>query len=216
MAQIEGGGGGDHGKHGKKRAKKLSTRIDMTPMVDLAFLLLTFFVLTSTFSKPKVLQMKFPEKLKKDDKPINVKHGLTIIMSGENRVFYYFDKLDKKTPQDSFKESDFSKDGLRKVLKGGNAKLLAIRTKLQNRLNQLDKGDSLGIKKITDDLDSAVAKDRFVVIVKHDPDAVYSNMIDVVDELLITQVARYFVADDKLTAEEKKYLDAAKKLKKQK
>jgi biopolymer transport protein ExbD len=61
MAQIESGGGG-HGKHDKKRAKKLSTRIDMTPMVDLAFLLLTFFVLTSTFSKPKTLRMIFPEK----------------------------------------------------------------------------------------------------------------------------------------------------------
>jgi hypothetical protein len=92
---------------------------------------------------------------------------------------------------------------------------LAIRTKLQKQLGSLDKADSIGIKKVNDDLDSAVEKDRFVVIVKHDEDAVYHNMIDVVDELLITQVARYFVADDKLTADEKKFLEAAKKLKKQ-
>lgn len=62
MAEIaEEGGGGGHGK-GKKRGKKPSARIDMTPMVDLAFLLLTFFVLTSTFSKPKTMEINYPAK----------------------------------------------------------------------------------------------------------------------------------------------------------
>ena len=57
MAEIAESGGGGLGKGGKKRAKKQSTRVDMTPMVDLAFLLLTFFVLTSTFSKPKSMEI---------------------------------------------------------------------------------------------------------------------------------------------------------------
>jgi len=62
MADVNTGGeeGGKKGKHSKKRAKKSSTRIDMTPMVDLAFLLLTFFMLTTTFSKPKTMEINMP------------------------------------------------------------------------------------------------------------------------------------------------------------
>jgi len=70
MAEIAEGGGGGHGKGGKKRAKKQSTRVDMTPMVDLAFLLLTFFVLTATFNKNKSMEITFPAK---PDKPRNPK-----------------------------------------------------------------------------------------------------------------------------------------------
>jgi biopolymer transport protein ExbD len=61
MAQLNtDSGGGSHKKGGKVKAKKHSTTVDMTPMVDLAFLLLTFFVLTSTFSKPKTMEITFP------------------------------------------------------------------------------------------------------------------------------------------------------------
>ena len=88
MAEIADSGGGGHDK-GKKRAKKSSTRVDMTPMVDLAFLLLTFFVLTATFSKPKSMELTFPAPLPPDQKVDEIKRGITILLSKENRIFYY-------------------------------------------------------------------------------------------------------------------------------
>ncbi|MFN5845914.1 MAG: ExbD/TolR family protein, partial [Flavobacteriia bacterium] len=90
MAEIAEGGGGGHDKKGKKRAKKSSTRVDMTPMVDLAFLLLTFFVLTSTFSKPKVMSLVYPAKPDPNEKiePQKINNAITFLLS-EDKIFYY-------------------------------------------------------------------------------------------------------------------------------
>lgn len=92
MAEVssEGGGGGKH-KGGKPKGKKSSTHIDMTPMVDLAFLLLTFFMLTASFSKPKTMEVQLPDKtpnvnpIKKN--PANV---MNLLVGPDNKLMYYF------------------------------------------------------------------------------------------------------------------------------
>jgi biopolymer transport protein ExbD len=210
MAQIDTGGGGGHGKHDKKRAKKLSTRIDMTPMVDLAFLLLTFFVLTSTFSKPKVLRMIFPEKknnIQPKDLP-KVKDGLTLIINGTDKVYYYSGSTDKAT---ALEVTDFSKDGLRKILKDRNKWLINQIEKIQIESDKGPRNDTAFERKIKMKMDKAQGDSKFVVLVKHTGDATYKNMIDVVDEFLITQVGKYFVVDEPLGKKEQMLLD--KKLK---
>src|ERR1043166_5483393 len=112
MAEIQEGGGGGH-KGGKKRSKKSSTRIDMTPMVDLAFLLLTFFILTTTLSKPTTMEITMPEKPKPDDKPpeVNEKKVLTLVLGANDKVYWYVGITEPEA-----KKVDFSKDGVRKVL----------------------------------------------------------------------------------------------------
>ena len=122
MAEVNtGDGGGGHGKHEKKRAKKLSTRIDMTPMVDLAFLLLTFFVMTSTFNKAKTMEINFPAEPKSDEERQKVNNALTFIMSKDNSIFYYYGEFfpannkDGK-PATTLEKTNFSKDGLHKLL----------------------------------------------------------------------------------------------------
>jgi biopolymer transport protein ExbD len=115
-------------KGGKRRPKKHSTRIDMTPMVDLMCLLITFFMLTTAFSKPKVMVITMPEKNKKDevkDAPkIPKERTLNILLTEGNKVYYYNGLADPKTPPlPVLIKTDFSKDGLRKILLGRNKDL---------------------------------------------------------------------------------------------
>ncbi len=121
MAEVsQGGGGGGHKKGGKVRAKKASTKIDMTPMVDLAFLLLTFFMLTTTFNKPQTMEITMPEKPKEEDKlpEVNEKKVVTLILGANDKVYWYHGITDPEV-----KVTDFSANGIRKVLLTQNSQV---------------------------------------------------------------------------------------------
>jgi biopolymer transport protein ExbD len=111
MAEITQQAGGK--KANKVRSKKTSTKIDMTPMVDLAFLLLTFFVMTTTLNKPQTMEITMPEKPKQEDKQpeVNEKNVVTILLGENDKVYWYMGITDPK-----IELTDFSKDGIRKVL----------------------------------------------------------------------------------------------------
>src|SRR5688572_29429577 len=100
-----------YGKSRKPRQKKLSTRMDMTPMVDLAFLLLTFFMLTTTFNKPKALEVNMP--VKGPESPVN--HAVTILLGENDKICYYKD-LFNPSDLSSFHKTNYSKNGIRKDL----------------------------------------------------------------------------------------------------
>lgn len=119
--QSKGGGGGI-----VKKGKKLSTKVDMTPMVDLAFLLLTFFMLATTFIKPQVMQLILPEKSdpKTTQPKVTEKNVLSIVLDGKNKIYWYIGFLDA-TPI----ETNYSDTGLRKVLQDqtkANDKLVVL------------------------------------------------------------------------------------------
>lgn len=194
MAEIQEGGGGGH--KGKKRAKKQSTRIDMTPMVDLAFLLLTFFVLTATFSKPKSMELTFPAPPETIDDQPPVKNGITFLLTGEDRIFYYQGELrpadDAQGPKTTLSELNFSQTSLHKFLLEKNkemqTKILSLKKQFDN--NQLvDTAYKRMVRNVKAD------KESFTFLIKTDDKATYKNVIDLIDELNVNVVGKYVMVD---------------------
>ena len=160
MAEIQ-GKADSGGKGGKKRAKKMSTKIDMTPMVDLAFLLLTFFMLTTTFAKPNVMQLTMPVKKTDDveDTKIKASQAMTIILGKDNKAYYYFGlntPLDKTVAKPELKVTNFSANGIRQVL-----------------------------------LDRQRRQPEPIILIKPTDESKYRNMVDILDEMNITNQKKY-------------------------
>jgi biopolymer transport protein ExbD len=92
MAEMDTSGGGHKkGGPGVKKAKKLSTRVDLTPMVDLGFLLITFFIFTTTMSQPTAMNLPLPKDTDKPEEQNKAKESgaMTLMLGKGNEVFYY-------------------------------------------------------------------------------------------------------------------------------
>lgn len=115
MAEMDTSGGGGHKKGpGVKKSKKLSTRVDLTPMVDLGFLLITFFIFTTTMSQPTAMKLFLPKDADKPEDQNKAKESgvITILLGKDDNVFYYEGQLDNGAS--NFKSSTFKE--IRNVL----------------------------------------------------------------------------------------------------
>ena len=186
-------------KGGKRRPKKQSPRIDMPPMVALMCLLITFFMLTTAFSKPKVMVITMPEK-KTDQKAPDVKipawRTLNILLSENDVVYYYIGNADpKKPPLPTLIKSDFSKDGIRKVLLDKNkdlfTQIFTFREKrLSGKLVVADTTADQEIKKMKkNDMKGPI------ILIKADDKAKYKDIVNIIDEMAICNIASYAVVD---------------------
>jgi biopolymer transport protein ExbD len=164
---AESGGGHKKGP-GVKKAKKLSTKVDMTPMVDLGFLLITFFIFTTTMSQPTAMDLIMPKDTDKLDEQTKVKEsGALTIMMGKADGVYYYEGLDPtKIQASSYK---------------------AIRDVILNK------------KKNTKPED-------LVIIIKPDNDANYKNVVDILDEMTISEIKKYAMVP--VTPDEYKLIQA--------
>lgn len=205
MAEVQSNdsGGDKGGKHKKVRAKKNSTHIDMTPMVDLAFLLLTFFMLTTTFGKPKTMEITMPVKPENEDNQNLVNNALTILLSDENKIYWYYGEL---KPETQLTASNFSNDGIRKVILEKNQNAVTKITKLREEAAKNNMADTT-LKRM--EVDVKGEKASVMVLVKTDDKAKYKNVVDMLDELNICFVGKYALVD--MTQKEYELLQAQPK-----
>jgi len=203
MAEIAEGGGGGHGKGGKKRAKKQSTRVDMTPMVDLAFLLLTFFVLTSTFSKPKSMELSMPAPPEKEIDQPEVKNGVTFLLTKDDRIFYYAGQFyapgnEKGAPPTQLQETNFSSEGLHALLLEKNKWAVDEIKGLEAKNVNKTLPDST-FKRLA--MEATADTRAITVLIKTDDQATYKNAIDMLDELKICNVGKRVLGVEMMATE---------------
>lgn len=196
---------------GKKKAKKHAPHIDMTPMVDLMCLLITFFMLTTAFSKAKIMEIILPEK-QKENAPapkISASRTLNIILGPDNKIYTYpgtvkaedFNNLPPLT------ETDFSATGIRQKLLERNRTLAK---KIADFNDQVLTGklvisqDSVlgGIRQLKKDDDTGP-----IVLIKAYKGANYGNVVDILDEMNICGIALYMLVD--ITWYEEKMVETA-------
>ena len=168
-------------KGGKVRSKKMSTRVDLTPMVDLGFLLITFFMLTTTLAKPQIMALVMPEKRVDEPPPVKESKVLTLMLGAQDKVYWYEGISDAKLDS-----TDYSAEGMRKVI-----------------LNKMDGVKAQwGLEDYEDVKTQEQKKGSFIiVIIKPTKEARYKNLVDALDEMKICNV-RYYVILDMSTQEE--------------
>ena len=99
---------------GKRLLKRTSAKPDMTPMVDLGFLLITFFMFTTTFSTPNMIKLFMPDT-KEGTSIIKAENSITFILGKNDKVFWHQKDLDEHTSAD-LTETNYSLDGIRKQI----------------------------------------------------------------------------------------------------
>ncbi|MCL9806704.1 biopolymer transporter ExbD [Flavobacterium amniphilum] len=179
MAELNTDAGG--GKKGEKkvRSKKSNAKVDLTAMVDLAFLLITFFMLTTSLSKPQSMDLGLPDKEDKnkpeEDIEVADNRTMTILLGENNKVKWYMGQF--ATPLEGPSDSSYGKAGIRQEI--------------------LSKVQSVPVA-------TGDPKKGLIVILKMDKKTNYKNMVDILDEMAIAKVPTYALVD--ITPEEKALL----------
>ena len=205
--------GSGKGKHSKLRAKKASTHIDMTPMVDLAFLLLTFFILTTTLSKPRTMDITMPVKdnVKEEDRTkVAASQTLSILLTENDKIIWYIGVDNPEEPPVT-EIADFSASGPRSIHKT----LLEKNKVIIDQVKLVDDSVRAGLIPNKEDIIKkhkaavkAAEKKGLIVLIKPDDKSKYRNLVDILDEMLVTNVARYAIVD--LSDSEKELIINAK------
>ena len=191
MAEIQDNGGGER-KKGKQ--KKFSIRVDFTPMVDMNMLLITFFMLCTSMSKPQTMEISMPRKdllNEQEQNKVKASKAMTILLGKEGKVYYYMGEPDYENP-DMVQETDFSPNGLRAILLGRNQIVMQKIRELKQKKENLEITNEEYLK---ESAEIRKEKDSPVILIKATDFANYKNLIDVLDEMQLCNIGRYAIMD---------------------
>jgi len=162
MAELDTSGGGKH-KGGKVRSKKASTRVDLTAMVDLAFLLITFFMLTTTLAKKKEMDLAMPDSSVPASKlAVAETRTMTILLGSHNKLEWYIGLPGKTAPT----VEGYGSNDLRKTLIEHSKEIEASHAAPDNFM---------------------------IVLIKPSDKSTYENLVAVLDEMSITNIKSYAI-----------------------
>ena len=167
MAEMDSTSGHDRQK-GFAHPKKLSTRVDLTPMVDLGFLLITFFIFTYHISSPKVMGLKMPAD-KGDSSTIGESNALTIVTSDNEKVFYYHGSLQPAMQNNRYGYTNYS------VLNG---------------IGEIIRAKQIALEKLRPG-----SRNELMILIKSAVNTRYENVVNLLDEMVINDVKRYAIMD---------------------
>ena len=191
MAEIQDTGG----KKGNSKQKKMTVRVDFTPMVDMNMLLITFFMLCTSLSKPQTMEISMPSNDKNitEDQQNKVKasQAITLLLAGDDKIYYYEGEPNYKD-YTSLKESDYTANGIEKVLLAKNATAVKEVAELKVKKENLEINEEEYKKQVAE---VKGAKDTPTVIIKATDDATYKNLIDALDEMQICSIGKYVIVD---------------------
>jgi biopolymer transport protein ExbD len=155
-------------------------------------------MLTTAFAKPKAMEITMPEK--KDDPnveapKIEADRTINILVSGNDKIYYYFGVADPKLPLPTLVETDYSKDGIRKILLQRNKIVFKAVSELRTKVitGEVVMADST----LTRNIKAIKKSDKNapIILIKADEKAKYKNLVDIIDEMAICTVANYAVVD---------------------
>ena len=191
MAEIQDTGG----KNGNSKQKKMTVRVDFTPMVDMNMLLITFFMLCTSLSKPQTMEISMPSNDKniteEQQNKVKASQAITLLLAGDDKIYHYEGEPNYED-YTSLKESDYTANGIEKVLLAKNATAVKQVAELKVKKENLEINEEEYKKQVAE---VKGAKDTPTVIIKATDDATYKNLIDALDEMQICSIGKYVIVD---------------------
>ena len=205
-------------KQKESRQKKQTVRVDFTPMVDMMMLLITFFMLCTSLSKPQAMLLTMPsndENIQdKDRNATKESHTITIYLAGNDKI-YYIKGIPKYDDPSCMVETTWGKEGIRKVLTEHQteegiipvARIRKAKLELDAKKDETNMEDSVyqnELKKIRDGEINGEKIPTLTIIIKPLDTASYDNMVTALDEMQICSISKYVL--DKISSDDERLL----------